>query len=83
MPNLHRMTVAAVAASLMMLVFGLVHHAMAARLMRSASTISIPPDMLRELPLQIAGWAGEDVPLDEAIVRRTDTDAHVNRRYFP
>jgi len=31
--------------------------------------------------MQIGSWAGQDVPLDEAIVRATGTDAHISRRY--
>ncbi len=31
--------------------------------------------------MAIGGWVGEDVPLDEAIVQRTDSDSHVSRRY--
>ena len=31
--------------------------------------------------MQIGSWTGQDVPLDETIVRKTGTDAHINRRY--
>jgi EpsI family protein len=31
--------------------------------------------------MQIGEWAGQEVPIDEATVRATDTDAHINRRY--
>ena len=33
------------------------------------------------LPMQIGDWTGEEVSLDEAMVRGTDTDAHLSRRY--
>jgi EpsI family protein len=36
---------------------------------------------LEQLPQEIGDWASQEVPLDEAIVRATDTDAHVSRRY--
>lgn len=41
----------------------------------------LPPETLAGLPMQIADWVGEDAPLDEAVVRATDTDAHISRRY--
>jgi hypothetical protein len=31
--------------------------------------------------MQITDWVGRDVPLDDDVVRRTATDAHINRRY--
>ena len=41
----------------------------------------MPPAALERLPLQIDDWTGQNVPLDEAIVRATDTDAHISRIY--
>jgi hypothetical protein len=64
-----------------MFAFGLAHRVLAARLAAPTTTTSIAPDLLARLPLRIDDWMGEDVPLDEAVVRRTDTDAHINRRY--
>lgn len=72
---------AAMTASLLMLVIGLAHYALAARLAGSPSSTPIAPDALERFPMQIAGWTGQDVPLDEAIVRKTRSDAHINRRY--
>ena len=80
-PNRRRVVVAAVAASLLMFVFGLGYRVMAARLEGPIGTTPISPDALARFPLQIGDWTGEDVPLDEEIVRATDTDAHLNRRY--
>jgi hypothetical protein len=31
--------------------------------------------------MQIGSWIGEDVPLDDAVARRTGSDAHISRRY--
>jgi hypothetical protein len=73
--------VAAIAASFLMLLSGWAYRALAAQLGAPLTTTPIAPDALERLPMQIADWTGEDVPLDEAIVRRTDTDAHINRRY--
>ena len=74
-----RPIVAAVVASFVMLVFGATYYAIGARL--EGPMTAIPPDSLKRLPLQIADWAGQDIPMDEAIVRATGTDASINRRY--
>jgi len=41
----------------------------------------LPRGTLKQLPLQIGGWSGVEVPLDERIVQATDTDDLVNRKY--
>jgi hypothetical protein len=64
-----------------MFALGLSHRVLAWRLAVPRTTVMIAPDLLEQLPMQIGDWVGKDVPLDEAIVRRTDTDAHVNRQY--
>jgi len=45
------------------------------------NSIPIPPGTLNQLSLRIGKWEGRDVTLDEAIIRATDTDDHVNRSY--
>ena len=80
-PNLRPVIVAAVAASLLMLTFGLMHRVLAARLEAPSNKAPIDPNVLARFPVQIGGWTGRDVPLDEAIVRATDTDARINRVY--
>ncbi len=79
--HLRPVITAMVAASCLMLVFGVTYRVVAARLETPGDTPSIAPDALAGFPLKIGDWTGEDVPLDEAIVRATDTDAHLNRRY--
>jgi EpsI family protein len=76
-----RPIVAAVVASFVMLVFGATYYAIAARLEGPVTASPIAPDSLEQLALQIADWTGQDFPMDEDIVRATDTDAHVSRRY--
>jgi EpsI family protein len=73
--------VAAVAASFLMLVFGLAYRVLAGRLAAPATTTPIDPAMVQRFPMQIGEWTGQEVPIDEATVRATDTDAHINRRY--
>jgi EpsI family protein len=72
---------AAAAASLLMLVFGATYRVVAARLEAPVTTVPMDPAALGQFPLQIGGWTGEDVPMDDAIVRATNTDARINRRY--
>jgi EpsI family protein len=73
--------IATIVASSIMLSFGIGYRVLAARLAAPVDTIPLSQEELDRLPLQIGDWTGQDVPLDEAIVRATDTDAHVNRSY--
>jgi EpsI family protein len=73
--------IAAITASFLMLILGLGYRVLAARLAAPLNTTPISPAALESLPLQIGDWTGRDVPLDEAIVRATDTDALINRSY--
>ena len=81
--NLNRRPVvaAAITAGFLILIFGLTYRILAARLLTPVSKTPIDPAALDGLPLQIHDWTGQDVPLDEAIVRATGTDAHISRRY--
>lgn len=72
---------AAVAASLLTLVFGLAYRVLADRLAVPVTTTPIDPATVQRFPMVIGDWAGQEVPIDEATVRATDTDAHINRRY--
>ena len=80
-PNRRPVIVAAVAASFLMLVFGIGYRVLAARLAAPVNATALSAEELQRLPLQIGGWTGQEMPLDEAIVRATDTDAYINRRY--
>ena len=73
--------IAAITASFLMLILGLGYRVLAARLAGPVATNPIRPEALEQLPLQIGDWTGRDVPLDKAIIRATDTDAHINRSY--
>jgi EpsI family protein len=81
-PNRQPVIVAAVVAGFLMLAYGAAYRVLAARLAAPVNTIPMPPGALERLPLQIGGWTGQNVPLDEAIVLATDTEAHINRRYL-
>ncbi len=76
-----RATAAAVAASCVMLVFGVTYRVMAARLTAVTSTTALDKDVLAGLPLQLGHWSGRDVALDGVLAERTDADAHINRQY--
>jgi EpsI family protein len=73
--------VAAVAAGLVIIVFSAAYSVLAARLATPMNITLLTPAELELLPLDIGDWTGQEVPLDEEIVRATDTDAHVNRIY--
>lgn len=79
--NRRLVVVAAIAASFLMLIFGLTYRVLAARLVVFENMTPIDPAALERFPLQIGDWMGQDVPMDEAIVDATGTDAHVSRRY--
>jgi len=72
---------AAAAASFLMLALGLSYRALAARLGVPTGAAPIAQGAFEQFPLQVGNWTGQEVPLDDAIVRGTSTDAHINRRY--
>lgn len=57
------------------------YRAMASWFEREGGAVSLGVGALDDAPLLIGAWIGRDLPLDEAIVKRTDTDAHLNRQY--
>jgi len=72
---------AAIAASVLMLVYGLTYRVLAARLATPVNANPIPQPALDKFPAQIGNWTGQEVAIDEDVVRATDTDAHLSRRY--
>jgi hypothetical protein len=80
-PTYRPVVVAAIAASVLMLVSGVTYRVLAARQAAPANRIPIDPGALEGLPLQIGDWTGQDVPLEGAVVDATGSDAHINRRY--
>ncbi len=79
--NHRSVAVAAIAAGIVMVAFGLAYRTVAARLGFSGTASPIVPEALQRLPMQIGSWTGRDVPIDETIVRKTGTDGHLNRHY--
>jgi len=79
--NLRPVIIAAVTAIFLMAVFGSIHRILAARLATPVDIPLISPEILEKLPFQMGEWTGTEVPLDEDIVRATDTDAHISRNY--
>src|SRR5688572_15339309 len=53
----------------------------AARYERISTSVPIPKGTLNRVDMNIGHWVGKDVPLEERIVKATDTDDHVNRLY--
>lgn len=80
-PNRRPVIVAMAAASFLMLSFGIGYRVLAGRLSAPFDGASISPEALARFPMQIGDWAGQEAPIDEAVVRATDTDGHISRRY--
>ena len=77
-----RAVIAATVIVLCLLVLsGVGYRAAAEYVGRPADSQPLPPDALARLPMEIGGWSGSEAPLDEAMARATDTDAHISRRY--
>lgn len=70
--------VASIAAGLLLFVLGAAHRLV---LCDPVPDTPFAPGALDGLPMRIGDWTGADVPLDEALVRGTDTDAHLSRHY--
>jgi len=76
-----RPIVAVIAATVMMLVSGVAFHTLVVRVRGPMTGLPIAPETLEGFPMQIGGWTGREVPLDETIAGKTDADAHINRQY--
>jgi hypothetical protein len=72
---------AIIVADILLLVFGFIYNALVVRLGAPVTASPIVPEIVNRLPMQIGSWTGQDVYLDETIVRATGTDAHIFRRY--
>jgi EpsI family protein len=48
---------------------------------RLGQSPALPAGTLDRLPLELGEWFGRDLPMDERIIKATDTDAHLNRAY--
>lgn len=72
---------AATGASVLMLLFGLVYRAVAAKIEAPVDANPVSQAMLDRLPMEIGGWTGQEAPIEDNIIEATDTDAHVSRQY--
>ena len=79
--NRRLVVVDVIAASFLMLIFGLMHRALVAQLVIFENNTPIDPTTLERFPLQIGGWTGQDIPVDESLVDAAGADAHICRRY--
>ena len=73
---------AAITAFFLLFVFGLSHHILANMLLLNEEMPPIDPNALAKFPMQIGSWTGREAPLDDAIIKATDTDAHISRNYM-
>jgi len=69
------------AAVILLALSGVAYRAAAQRFGRSGEGVVLPSGTLARIPLTIDDWHGKDVPLDEAVVKATDTDQLINRFY--
>lgn len=76
-----QVVIAAFAAALLTFLFAETYYVLAAQVSGPVNKVPIDPAVLEQLPRQIGDWAGQDIPVDEAIRERTGADAIVNRRY--
>jgi EpsI family protein len=60
---------------------GIGYRVVAGRFARAPDAVPLPRGTLQGLPLEFGDWIGRDVPLEEAVIKSTDTDDHVNRAY--
>lgn len=72
---------AAVIAGVMVFLLGLGHRALDARYGQGSMRQSVDSDALARLPHSVDDWNGQDVPLDERIVKEADIDTYINRSY--
>ena len=76
-----KLVAAALVASLLILFLGVTYRVIAVRLGISWGATPLDPQTLEKFPMQIGDWMGRKVPLDEAIRRKTNADAYINRSY--
>lgn len=74
-------TIGATVSIVLLMVSGIGYRMTADWFDRAVVGAPLPVGSLGAVPLQIGDWFGEDVPLDDAIIKRTDTDDHLNRTY--
>jgi EpsI family protein len=80
-PNSKSVVIAVAVAGFLMFISSAAYRFLSDFLEVPVNTTSLSPAALERLPLQFESWKGKDVPLDEEIVRATDTEAHINRVY--
>lgn len=65
----------------LLLLSGIGYRETSAHLAQVSGTHHVPRGTLSVLSLTIGDWTGRDVPLDERVVKATDTDDHIHRVY--
>jgi len=73
---------AAAVAIAILLAAGTAYRTLAAYYARPADSKLLPPGTLARLPLELGAWRGQDQPLDERMIKATDTDQILTRRYI-
>lgn len=76
-----KVKLAALAAAFIILTHGIAYYGIAARLDGHSNVRPIASDSLNSFPMQIGDWTGKKIPLDETLIRATDSDDLINRQY--
>jgi len=73
---------AAAAAVILLLASGMGYRLLAQYLDRPSDSVPLPRGTLaRGLPLQIGGWQGKEVPVEESVLQAADCNDYVSRAY--
>lgn len=72
---------AVLATCAVLLISGTTIRALQAHYRQDIPQVTLTRGTLNSLSLTIEGWRSEEAPLDEAVVRATDTDDHLSRQY--
>jgi hypothetical protein len=70
-----------ITAGFLLFAFDFIYNATAEWLNAPVTASPISQELVDGLPIQIGSWIGQDVPIDENIIRFTGTDAYISRRY--
>ena len=57
------------------------YRCMASRYAQVGRSVPLPPGTLAKIPMKIGDWTGTDVPMDQDVIYRTQTDDRINRVY--
>lgn len=72
---------AVILALLVLAASGAGHRWLVGQYARATESVPIPSGTLARLPMSIGAWRGTDEPMEEEVIKATDTDDYVRRSY--